>query len=92
MQQLDVWVCTDPDNKQYGRWLGDGRYQFKETDFDGESVELEIDLSQYSEEEMGDNVGAYYNSVEELKSIYGEDSAWIIAECIFENESGLYLS
>jgi hypothetical protein len=35
-------------------------------------------------------ISGYYNSLEELKSIYGDDSNWVIAECIFEQESGLY--
>jgi hypothetical protein len=29
---LESWVCTDPDNHQYGRKIGKGEYEFKELD------------------------------------------------------------
>jgi hypothetical protein len=90
--KLNEWVCTDPDNKQYGRWLGGSKYQFKELDFEGEWLEIDIDISQYPDEELEDVVGSYYNSLGELREIYGEDSDWIIAETIFEQESGIYLT
>jgi hypothetical protein len=90
------WICTDPDNKQYGRKIAEGIYEFKERNpfhefnDEGEEIEITINLSHYSEEEIENHISAYYSSLNELKEIYGEDSEWIIAECIFEQESGLY--
>lgn len=53
-------------------------------------VELEIDLTKYTSEQIREVVDGYYTNLEELISIYGKDSNWIVAECIFETESGLY--
>lgn len=32
MERLDTWVCTDPDNHQYGRKISKGVFEFKEFD------------------------------------------------------------
>ena len=49
-----------------------------------------MNLDNYTEGEIENHILAYYDSIEEIIEIYGEDSEWIIAECIFEQESGLY--
>lgn len=102
MKKLNEWVCTDPDNDQWGIKIGDGHYRFKEFDrfnMDPDSlefnnpeawVELDIILSHYTDEQIANHISAYYDSLKQLKEIYGEDSEWVIAECIFEQESGLY--
>lgn len=102
MVKLNEWVCTDPDNNQWGMKIGDGHYRFKEFDrfnFDPDSldfddpdnwVELDIILSDYTDEQIANHISAYYDSMYQLKEYYGEDSEWIIAECIFEQESLLY--
>jgi hypothetical protein len=90
------WVCTDLDNKQYGRQLSETKFEFKEKnrgllDYDeDEIIEFGVDLSDYSEKEIEEVISGYYSCLDELKAIYVEDSNWIIAECIFEQESGLY--
>lgn len=90
------WICTDLDNEQYGRQLSETRFEFKEKnrgliDYDeDEIIHFGVDLSKYSDKEIREAISGYYNSLEELKSIYGDDSNWVIAECIFEQESGLY--
>ena len=43
-----------------------------------------IDLDKYSDEQKLYHISAYYDSLEEIEEIYGEDSNMIIAECIFE--------
>ncbi len=53
-------------------------------------VELEIDLNKYTSEQIAKAVDGYYTSMQELIDYYGEDSNFIIAECIFETENGLY--
>lgn len=53
-------------------------------------IEIEISLANYSEQEIEDHISAYYADLDELKSIYGNDWMFIVAECIFEQESELY--
>lgn len=85
----DGWTCTDPDNNQWGKKIKDGHYQFME-ERNGEWFDLDIVLKHYEPEEVENYVSAYYKSVEEVKEIYGDDAEWIIAECVFEQESLLY--
>lgn len=53
-------------------------------------IDAEINLSDYSEPEIENYISAYYSDLDELKEIYGDDWMWIAAECIFEQQSGLY--
>jgi len=92
-----LWICTDPDNQQYGRKLAAGHYEFKEKnpkfEFDkdeNEWIEDDILLNMYDEVTIKKHISAYHDSINEIKRIYGEDWEWIVAECIFEQESGLY--
>lgn len=90
------WVCTDLDNQQYGRQLARSIFEFKEKSRDldeydeGEDIQLLINLDDYSTQEIDDYISPYYDNIHELEAIYGTGSDWIIAECIFEQESGLY--
>ena len=90
------WVCTDLDNEQYGRQLSETRFEFKEKnrgllDYDeDEIIEFGVDLSDYSEKEIDDVARTYYGSLDELKEQCGDSWQWILAECIFEQENGLY--
>lgn len=52
--------------------------------------EMTIVMSQYTEEQIQKHISAYYKDVDEVKEIYGDDWEWIVAECIFEQESSLY--
>ncbi len=89
------WVCTDPDNKQYGRQLSENKFEFREKnhnvkEYNDEEIEMTIDLDDYNEERQRYYALGYYNSLEHLKEEYGDQWKWILAECIFEQESGLY--
>ena len=90
------WKCTDLDNEQYGRQLSANVYEFKEKnrgllDYgDSEFIQITIDLDDYSSNCVEYYISAYYSGIDEVKQIYGVDFEWIIAECIFEQESGLY--
>jgi len=53
-------------------------------------IEDTITLADFSDQEISKHISAYYGSLEELKAIYGDDWQWIVAECIFEQTSGLY--
>jgi hypothetical protein len=72
------WICTDSDNKQYGRKLTENIYEFKEG-----NVTSVIDLEEYTSEQMKKALEPYGMPIDSLTN-------WIIAECIFEQESGLY--
>lgn len=90
------WICTDLDNKQYGRQLSETRFEFKEKnrgllEYDEyEFIEFEINLNDYSEKKIDEVARDYYSSLDELKEICGKNWQWILAECIFEQENGLY--
>jgi len=66
--------------------------QFIETVFDNSEFwkEMQISLVDYNEVEIEDNVSGYYGSLDNLKKICGVEWMWIVAECIFEQKSGLY--
>ncbi len=91
-----LWVCTDPNNEQYGRKLAEGHYEFKEKNRfhdindEGEIIQMDILLSMYDDKKIQSHVSAYCDSLESLKEIYGENWEWVLAEIIFEQESGLY--
>lgn len=53
-------------------------------------ITKKILLNQYNDEEREKITSPYYKSLSELKEIYGSDWEFILAECIFEQESGLY--
>jgi hypothetical protein len=99
------WRLTDPDNLQYGRRLNTYVFEFKEFDrinygrdvYNDADVKNDdawitdtIDLSTYSAAEIMDYTENYYDNLDELFGIYGADSCFIIAECIFEQTNGLY--
>jgi hypothetical protein len=72
------WICTDPDNKQYGRKISETIYEFKE-----KGIQFLIDLNDYTSEQMKKFYEPYGFPIGDLTN-------WIIAECIFEQESRLY--
>lgn len=74
----DKWILTDPNNKQYGRKITENIYEFKER-----GTQKTIDLNEYTSEQMKKAYEPYGFPVGSLTN-------WIIAECIFEQESGLY--
>ena len=78
-----IWVCTDPDAKQYGRQLTETSFEFKE----GDKHEV-IDLNDYKVEEIEEYISAYGYSLhptdKNIYKEYGKHSGWIIAECLFE--------
>jgi hypothetical protein len=89
------WQQTDADSNQYGRKLKGNRYEFREEvmnpifDNYGEIIQFEVDLNEYLPEEIENHCSAY-GGVDEINEQYGEQANFIIAECIFEQESGLY--
>ncbi len=100
MNEEIEWICTDPNNKQYGRRLSTYQFEFKErnkaysiedkpmflTD-EAEWYRMVIDLEDYTLKEINDYIDSYYDNLDELFKTYGENSCWIIAETIFELET-----
>lgn len=75
-----TWTLTDEDSGQYGRRLSTYKYEFKENG----KIATVIDLEKYTWKEICDCCEAYYPNMDELFRQYGEQSTWIIAECLFE--------
>lgn len=78
------WVCTDPDTKQYGRQLSHLMFEFKE----GNKRAI-VNLGEYGNEEIAEHLSSYGYSLEvasefNIYDMYGKETNWIIAECIFE--------
>lgn len=90
------WVCTDLDNEQYGRQISERAYEFKEKNRglleyeEDEFVQIYVDLDNCTLKEIEEVADTYYGSLDELKEQCGDAWEWILAECIFEQESGLY--
>ena len=93
----EEWICTDSDNSQYCKINSDGTYSFIEKvwldickgdpGYPDKKYTVKtalVDLDDYTEYEKECNISGYYDSIEELREIYKEDSDQIIAECIFE--------
>lgn len=94
---MNEWICTDNDSLQHIRENDDGTYNCIEMVWldtcegdegypDKEYVVKTalIDLNDYTEEEKEIAVSGYYESLNDLKEVYGEESNSIIIECIFE--------
>lgn len=60
--------------------------------FDDEFVWItkKVFISKYTDADIEDVISSYYKSLPELKEIHGTDWEFIVAECIFEQESLLY--
>lgn len=80
VEDIYPWVCTDPDCDQWGRAFGRGVYQFRQGDFSEQ-----IDINEFSEQDLNNEVASFYGSLADLKEVCGDDWEWIAAECIFEN-------
>lgn len=81
------WILTDPDTEQYGKQLSKNCFVFKEKD----STEEKIDISSFTLGQIEDTINAYGYTLLSSESgntniadLYGDESSWIIAECIFE--------
>ncbi len=49
-----------------------------------------VNLTHYSTEQIESKISGYYDSIAEVEKEYGDEANWIIAECIFEYDSGMY--
>ena len=86
------WLSTDPNCNQYGRKIGERKYEFKQDWNYGGKIVLEqdeIDLNDYTDEQINDHLSPYGWSIDQLKDENSlEDAEWLMAECIFEQTAG----
>ncbi len=66
--------------------------EFIDTVFDNPEFWIEdtIVLANFNDAEIRGHVSSYCDSLEQLKEIYGDKWEFVVAECIFEQQSGLY--
>lgn len=90
--------------KEFDRHIADGKfYTLKELPYYVQKLKVLVDfncpdfwvedtisLTNFTDDEILSHISPYYNSLEDVKLIYGDDWEWIVAECIFEQTSGLY--
>lgn len=90
---MDEWICTDPACNQYMKKISENVFLFKEDrqiDFFSplpkyEVYEREINLSDYTQDEMYNDVQAFGYSFNEMCTWIDEGrNLDLIAECIFE--------
>ena len=84
-------VCTDPDCAQYCKQIDDYAYSYIEVrDFSEISkgavvCSAEIDLRDYTLDDLWNYCSGYYDSYEQMVTLYGFRKALqIMAECVFE--------
>ena len=83
------WICTDPACNQFGRKIGDKLYEFKQDLLYPDDlvikVENEIDLNDYTDDEINDHLSPYgWNIIQLEEENTFENAEWLMAECIFE--------
>lgn len=91
MKECNGWILTDPDCYQYCKKLSDNRYWYIELrevgDFSSPFYWVyatQIDLEFYTDDEITDYITGYYDDIEQIRKIYGNEANQIISECIFE--------
>lgn len=92
MTQTGQWTSTDPDTQQYGRHLYDRMFEFKQPDIN-EGKPVVINLDRYTNEQIEDCINSYgytlYGErkyIRNIDELYGPESEWVKAECLFEME------
>lgn len=88
------WVCTDDACSQYRKIIDENTFMFIEYTLLPNGVcEVflsTIDLNDFLQVEIIDCISSYYKDLTELKTIYGNESNAIMAECIFEQRNWVY--
>ena len=80
--------CTDSDCSQYAAKLFDTRWSYIELRKYGDQIVVchaEVDLADYSPDDIWSYCSGYYDSFEDMIEKYGfHEALQIMAECIFE--------
>jgi len=79
------FICTDASEgtEQWVRKISETNFEVYERAL---NVMNEVDLTKYTDVELESQISAYYDSLEDLRKMYGKDSNMIISECISEQE------
>ena len=87
------WICTDSNIEQYGRKITDKIFEFKEK---GKGPYI-INLDEYSNQDIESCINTYgytqypiiddTNKLSYIRDVYKNESNWIIAECLFEQDN-----
>lgn len=90
-QMGSKWIETDGDTGQYGRKISDWEFEFKEG-LNGVEKNMIIDLRKYTVEQVESCINSYGYSLgwkvsSNIYDMYGDESSWIVAECLFETQN-----
>jgi hypothetical protein len=85
VKKMGEWITTDKDNGQEGRQISEFVFEFRQ-----DGIEMVIDLKCCTIGELNEKIMPYYDSLLQVFEHYGKKTWWIIAECVFEQDSGLY--
>ena len=88
LSYFDDMIVTDSrvDIIQFCFKHNDNHFTYFEFNYmENDMNEMEIKLDTFSIESQEQGISGYYDSIDEIKRIYGKESNQIIAECIFEN-------
>lgn len=81
-RELAGWICTDQDTDQWVKKISETQFEVLEGGF-----VQEINLADYSDEEILSYISSYGYDLDSVKEIYGMSANQIIAECIAETDS-----
>lgn len=96
--EIGEWILTDDSVNQWGREIGNGVFEFKQDEkydeFLSRTIQFEVDLKHYTEQEIESAISTFgytlhphrYKGSRSIYDVYGKNTAWICAECIFELE------
>jgi len=79
--KCEGFTLTDDDSNQWVKQISDTHFLV----YEQERV-CDIELNDYSEEELDSYIAAYYPSLPEMRALYRDKANWIIAECIAETD------
>jgi hypothetical protein len=79
--KAEGFFCTDPDTNQWVKKISDTQFMVYE-----KGRMFDVDLTEYTDEELDDYIAAYYPALEDMREMYGENANQIIAECIAETD------
>lgn len=93
---VDGWLKTD--EKQFVKKLDDSKFMIYDEIAYGDDNEYtdvfygEVDIADYSDEELNKLVRGYYKDINEVKEIYSHEDEWkqVVAEIIAEQDDHNY--
>jgi hypothetical protein len=82
----DGYVCTDPDQHQYGRQLDNLIFEFMEFGPEGDNMHAStINMGDYTVDEILSQVSGYSNAA--ITQFINDKELFLLAECIHEHDT-----